>query len=90
MPRALVITGIVAAFAGLLWAATMAGAGISCEACLDLGGKPFCQTVRAATHEQAAQTVISNLCNAAGRDVTDRLACQRSPGTKLRCSDDAR
>lgn len=90
MPRPLLIALAIAAFAALLWAVTMAGAGVACEACTDVGGERVCQRVRAPTHDEATQTAISNLCNATGRDLGDRLACQRAASTTIQCSDDAR
>lgn len=80
---------IVAAGLALLWFATMRQAGVRCEACTDMGGERLCRAVHGGSHEMAAQTALSNLCNELHRDLTARLACQRAPTTTLHCSDDA-
>jgi len=85
MKRALWTLLLVGAAGGVLWWASLSQAAFSCEACVERDGHRLCQTVRAATEDAARQTALSNVCNATGRDLTERLACQAAPTTTVVC-----
>jgi len=85
MKRAAWVVLGLAALIGILWWGTLSQAGFSCEACIEAGGRQLCQTVQAESEEMARQTAVSNVCNSVGRDLTERLACQSAPTTRVVC-----
>lgn len=85
MKRAFWVALLLCAGGGALWWATLSQAVFSCEACIERDGRRLCQTVRAASEDAARETARSNVCNAIGRDLTDRLACQTAPTTTVVC-----
>ncbi len=86
--RVLIRIALIGAGLALLWFATLRQSGVSCEACTGLGGQTVCRTVHGESHDTAAQTALANLCNEREHELTARLACQRAPSTRVRCSDD--
>jgi len=83
--RAVAIVLALTALVGLLYWASLSQAGYSCEACADKAGMRLCQTVAAASEDLARQTAVSNVCNAVGQDLTERLACQAAATTTVTC-----
>lgn len=81
---ALALLGLLAAVAVLYWA-SLSQAAFSCEACVEIAGRRLCQTVRAESEDAARGTAVSNVCNAVGSDLTERLACQSAPTTTVVC-----
>ena len=85
MRRALIGLAVAAALAGLLYATTVSLAGAECEVCVVGEGGRVCRSVASATREQAASTALSNACSVLGRNVTERLACERREPASLVC-----
>jgi hypothetical protein len=85
MRRVLLGLGVFVLVAWGLYAATVRHAGVECEACVEGPAGRLCRTVAGATEEQAAGTAMSNACALVGRNVTERLACERRPPASLAC-----
>lgn len=87
MRRFLIGLAVLAAGAGMLYAVTLSMTGVECEVCVQAEGGSLCRTVAAASRDAAAGTAISNACAVVGRNVTERVACERREPLSLVCRD---
>jgi len=85
MRRALIGLAAAAGLVGLLYAVTMGMTGVECEVCVQAEGGSLCRTVAAATRDAAVGTALSNACAVVGRNVTERVACERRDPLSLVC-----
>jgi hypothetical protein len=85
MRRALIVIAILAVVGYGLYAATIRLAAVECEACVEDAAGRVCRTVAGASQDQASSTALSNACAVLGRNVTERLACERRPPAALSC-----
>lgn len=76
---------VLVAGAALLYGVTMSMTGIECEVCVQAEGGSLCRTVAAATRDAAVGTALSNACAVVGRNVTERVACERREPLSLVC-----
>ncbi len=53
------------------------------EACMTFNGQTNCRTASGSTEEFATRTAITTACAAIASGVTDSMACEQSPPTKL-------
>jgi len=83
--RTFAVLAVVLAAVGGLWALTVAQQGVTCEACMEVGGRSACRTVSAPSREEAERHAISTACAIVTSGVTADLACQRTPPRTLRC-----
>mgnify|MGYP001581567455 CR=1 FL=1 len=59
--------------------------GIRCEVCVDFNGRQACRAVDGDTESDAHMAAINNACALIASGVTDTVACQRTPPTKMTC-----
>ncbi len=76
---------VVAAGAGVLYAATVAQGRVECEACMVYAGQRTCSLVAAATRPEAERRAITHACSILSQGVTAGLECQRVPPESMRC-----
>jgi hypothetical protein len=88
LKRALLVLLAIGAFAGLLYATTLAQSGAECEACMSFNGRDMCRSVRAATRDAAAQRAVQNACAILTSGVSAVIKCQASAPRSLRCRED--
>ncbi len=84
MKAVLVILAIALGIA-LLYTMTLEQAGVSCEACMEFGGREQCGSARAANEADARRSAISTACAPLTRGVTETLDCERKVPRTLRC-----
>lgn len=58
---------------------------VRCEVCIDFRGRQACRAVDARTETEARTSAINNACAFLASGVTDSMACERTPPTKLDC-----
>jgi len=56
-----------------------------CTVCLTFGSRDVCRTVEGPTEDEARRGALTNACAYLASGVTDSLACERTPPTKLEC-----
>lgn len=85
MKKLLIAVLVLGLGAGLLYATTLAQAGIECEACVGFEGREACGTARAGTLADAQRTALTTACATVTSGVTNTLRCQAEPPLSLRC-----
>lgn len=60
-------------------------AGVRCEVCVTFRGREVCRSVDGATEEEARNGAHTNACALLAAGVTDSLACERAPESRVRC-----
>ncbi len=80
-----VIVGIliVAVILGVLVYSSMNLAKYRVEVCMDFHGLQNCKTAAGASREFALRTATTNACAAIASGVTDSIACENTPPTKV-------
>ncbi len=76
-----------AAFVGLVVYGTLQIPTVECEVCITFRGRSDCRTVAGATATEARSAAVTNVCALMSSGVTDTLACERTPPTKIECSE---
>lgn len=77
----------IAAVAGLLlYRATLAGAGVTCEACVRFEGREACKSAAGPDRPGAERAAVMTACALVSGGVTDTIACQGIPPVSLHCS----
>lgn len=84
--RWLLYAAIGAAVVAGLYAATLAGAGFECEACVRWEGREACKSATGADREEAERTAISTACALVARGVTASIGCQQLEPISLTCT----
>jgi hypothetical protein len=87
MLRVLAGLGIAAVVIAVLYYASLAGSQVTCEACLEFGGRSECRTASGSDREEAVSGAISGVCAVLAGGVTEGLQCQRTPPRSVRCSE---
>ena len=72
-------------FVGALIYATMAANAVTCEVCIEFGGRQLCRTGSASTRDQAVQGAITNACAVLAGGVTDSIRCGNTRPSLERC-----
>jgi len=85
MRRWLLALALVAAVAGVLYAATLAETGEQCRACVRVGAVEHCASAAAATREQAERAAIATACAALTSGVTQAIGCEGAPPASMEC-----
>lgn len=85
MRKALLVAAGVAAFATVLAVATLRQTGVSCEVCMEVGGRSLCSTVVAASTDDALAEARRNACDLLTEGMTAELACQRTMPRSSTC-----
>jgi hypothetical protein len=83
--RTLIGVAVIAAAGAVLYFATVRLAGVECEVCVEGGGARVCRTVAGPTESEATGTALSNACAVLGRNVTERLGCERREPASVAC-----
>jgi hypothetical protein len=83
----LIGVAIAAAAAFLLYRATLAGADVTCEACVRFEGREACKSAAGPDHLAAERAAVMTACALVSGGVTDTIACQGIPPISLKCSD---
>jgi hypothetical protein len=78
--------GVVIATAGLLYWATLAGAGTECEACMRYEEREACRSATGADRDEAERTAIATACALISSGVTGTIRCQGLEPLALRCT----
>ena len=76
---------IAAAVVAALYSATLAGAGVHCEACVLYEGRSACKAATGVTREEAERSAIMTACALVSSGVTASIACQGMVPTSLTC-----
>jgi len=86
MKRTSWVTAIVlAAIVGIVvWSSFRVG-GVRCEVCVTFAGREACRAVDGNSEPEARQAAVTNACAQLAAGVTDTMACERTPPTKLTC-----
>jgi len=83
--RWLVGIGLAAAAAAALYAATIAGTGFHCEACVAFEGRNACRTATGPSRDEAERAAIATACALVTGGVTQTIACQGLEPVSLDC-----
>ncbi|MFN8545574.1 MAG: hypothetical protein U0807_15395 [Candidatus Binatia bacterium] len=59
--------------------------GERCEVCIAFDGREACRTVDADTEDEARRGAVTNTCAQLTAGVTQTLACERTPPTRVDC-----
>ena len=76
-----------AGFIALFVYGTLQIPAVECEVCITFHGRSDCRLVAGATSNEARAAAVTNTCALLSSGVTDTLACERTPPTKVRCTD---
>jgi hypothetical protein len=87
MKRLVLGLAIATAAVAALYAATLAGAGVSCEACVRWQGREACKSATGADREEAERTAISTACALVASGVTASIGCQGLEPVSLHCTE---
>ena len=68
----------------VVWSSLRVGR-VRCEVCIDFDGRQACRAVDADTESDARMSAINNACAFLASGVTQVMACERTPPTKLDC-----
>jgi len=60
--------------------------GYQCEVCIDFRGGSVCRTVEGASEHDARMAAVTNVCAHLASGVTDSMACERTPPTRVQCA----
>jgi hypothetical protein len=77
---------VAIAAGGLLYYATLAGAGTECEACMRYEGREACRSATGVDRDEAERTAIATACALISSGVTDTIRCQGLEPVKLECA----
>jgi hypothetical protein len=87
MLRVLGGIAIFCAVVGVLYYATVAETQVSCEVCIDFGGRSECRTSAGRDRDEAIQGASNLACAVLSSGVTEGLRCGRTPPRSVHCSD---
>lgn len=76
----------LALLAALVYA-TLTQAAVSCEACVDFGGRSECRTGSAETRDEAVRGAVTAACALLSSGVTQGMQCDRTPPRSVRCEE---
>ena len=63
----------------------MGVAQVSCEVCINFGGRTACSTAHGADAEEAQRTATNVACASLAAGMTDSIACDNTPPVRLMC-----
>ena len=78
---------LTAALIGLLAYSSMGLRKNRVEVCIEYQGRESCRTASGETRQNAIRTATSNACAQIASGMTDSMACEQAPPTKLRVID---
>ena len=79
------LLGLGAIIGVVVWTSLDVGA-VRCEVCITFEGRQACRAVDGATADEARQSAINNKCARLASGVTQTMACERTPPTKMECT----
>ncbi len=71
------------AFLGWLLHSTLGLRRFRVEVCMEYHGRSACRVASGATHENALRTATENACAQISSGMTDSMACDRTPPTRI-------
>lgn len=74
-----------AGFVALIVYGTLQIPTVECEVCITFRGRSECRTVGGASSNEARAAAVTNACALISSGVTDTLACERTPPSKVQC-----
>jgi hypothetical protein len=77
---------VAAAAIGMLYYATLAGAGFECEACMRYEDRDACRSATGVDRDEAERTAIATACALVSNGVTATIRCQGLEPLKLECT----
>ena len=77
------IVGLV--FVAALVYATLSETGVECDVCVEFNGRSACRTSTASDRDGAIRGAVSNACKVLAGGVTQSIACDKTPPTKVVC-----
>jgi hypothetical protein len=75
------------ALLGVLVYATLQQAAVSCEACVEFGGRSECRTSSAESQEEAVRGAVTAACALLSSGVTQGMQCDRTLPRSVSCRD---
>lgn len=87
MMRWVVGLAVAAAVVAALYTATLAGAGVHCEACVLYEGRHACKAATGVTRDEAERSAITTACALVSSGVTASIACQGLVPVSLTCEE---
>lgn len=81
----IVIAGVILLIGGLAYM-SLSTQVYECAACVTFNGRTECRTARAATQEESRRAAVATACAVLAFGMTESLQCERTPPTKLECS----
>jgi hypothetical protein len=79
------LLGLGAIIAVVVWTSLDVGA-VRCEVCITFEGRSACRSVDGATADDARRSAINNTCAHLSSGVTQTMACERTPPTRMECT----
>jgi hypothetical protein len=58
---------------------------VRCEVCIRFDGRDACRAVDGANEDEARRAAITNACALLASGVTQTMACERTPPTRVSC-----
>lgn len=78
------LVALVVIIGGVVWSSFRIG-GVRCEVCIAFEGRQACRSVDGNTAEEARMSAVNNTCALLASGVTQVIACERTPPTKMVC-----
>lgn len=72
---------------GALIYASLEQAAVSCEVCLEFGGRSDCRSASAASRDEAVRGALTSACAVLASGVTRGMLCDRTPPSSVRCEE---
>jgi len=79
------LLGLGAIIGVVVWAGLDVGA-VRCEVCITFEGRSACRSVDGANADEARRSAINNTCAQLSSGVTQTMACERTPPTRMECT----
>ncbi len=76
---------VLLALIGFVVYSSLRVGGVRCEVCIDFEGRQACRAVDANSEAEARTAAVTNTCALLASGVTQVMACERTPPTKVEC-----
>ena len=78
------VIGVVLAIVYIVYSLTSL-AQVSCEVCMEFGGRTQCRTASGVDREEAERTATDNACAFLSSGMAEGIACTNTPPSKVTC-----
>ncbi|HVO24278.1 MAG TPA: hypothetical protein VMW56_11675 [Candidatus Margulisiibacteriota bacterium] len=82
----LLVSGGLLVFMAFVIYRSLHVASYQCTVCIDFHGQSACRKVEGPTEQDARMGATTNTCAFLASGVTDSIACERTPPTKVECT----